>query len=389
MKKIFFAVCAAALAANTAVSAEFTLSDYAEAANKNHSMTADTDTQYLVTNVKGEYVFSEKDKGKYRDFDGDGEVIHVYPQVTEEIDDAFRYLYEINIYSKEDTAGYSGEDFLTFFKDKTESGDDVRYHMYDKVTDGEIYRLYYDPANRFKYHYKLGIYQSVRKTDMADTYKKALAVLDAAGAAQLTDAYNFEFAANVAYKTRADGSVKYKYCKASCIFADTDKGKFVVPYSSSTYGKTKPSEFAAYTPEEFLKSMTAVFDEITPFDDSADSDEITVEIDGRDVYFPDQKPVMDNDRVLVPMRRIFEKLGAEVTWDAEAQTVTAQKGDAVVTLEIGKNEITKNGITSQLDTSARILNDRTLIPIRAISESFGNDVTWNPETNTVEINSAQ
>ena len=158
---------------------------------------------------------------------------------------------------------------------------------------------------------------------------------------------------------------------------------------SMRYGDDKQPEQSQpkYEPEEENKEEeTKQPEEDTPEPSFPESTgEVKVNIDENELDFDGQKPVIDNDRVLVPMRKIFETLGAEVTWDAEAQTVTAQKGDAVVTLEIGKNEITKNGITSQLDTSARILNDRTLVPIRAISESFGNDVTWNPETNTVEI----
>lgn len=85
------------------------------------------------------------------------------------------------------------------------------------------------------------------------------------------------------------------------------------------------------------------------------------------------------------MRKIFEELGAKIDWDEETQTVTATIGEVVITLQIGKNEITKKGITTEIDAEAQLVNDRTLVPLHAVSESFGNKVTWNAETKTVEI----
>ncbi len=123
----------------------------------------------------------------------------------------------------------------------------------------------------------------------------------------------------------------------------------------------------------------------TPEETSANKDGLDVKINGSEIVFTDQQPIIKNNRVLVPMRKIFEELGAEVSWDEASQTVKASKDGTVISLQIGKNEITKNGVISVLDTEAQILNDRTLVPIRAISESFGNEVTWNAETKTVEI----
>ena len=114
------------------------------------------------------------------------------------------------------------------------------------------------------------------------------------------------------------------------------------------------------------------------------TDEVSVYIGGRLLEF-DQPPIIENDRVLVPMRKIFEELGAEVGWDGESKTVTATKGDDVVIIKIDDNEMKLNDETILLDTPAKIKNDRTLVPIRAVSEAFNNTVSWIAQSNTVTI----
>lgn len=114
------------------------------------------------------------------------------------------------------------------------------------------------------------------------------------------------------------------------------------------------------------------------------AEEIGVTIGGEYLDF-DVTPMMETGRVLVPMRQIFEALGADLTWDAETSTVTAVKGDTTITLTIGSAEALKNGKTITLDVPAKLVNGRTMIPIRFISESLGYDVKWNNDDLLVEI----
>ena len=112
---------------------------------------------------------------------------------------------------------------------------------------------------------------------------------------------------------------------------------------------------------------------------------ITVKVDGEEVVFPDQKPILENDRTLVPLRAIFEALGAEVGWDDATQTVTATKGDITISLQIGSTDLFVNGEVKVIDVPAKLLNSRTLAPVRAISEAFGCTVDWEDATQTVTI----
>ena len=92
-----------------------------------------------------------------------------------------------------------------------------------------------------------------------------------------------------------------------------------------------------------------------------------------------------DSRTMVPLRAIFEALGASVEWDDATKTVTSVKGDTTVKLTIGNAAITVNGADKALDVPAQIVDSRTLVPVRAIAESFGCDVAWDDATKTVTI----
>lgn len=111
---------------------------------------------------------------------------------------------------------------------------------------------------------------------------------------------------------------------------------------------------------------------------------ISVKINGNYVQF-DQPPVLENGRTLVPLRAIFEALGANVQWDGNTQTVTATKDGTKITLQIGSTRMYVNGNIKTLDVPAKLINSRTLVPVRAISEAFGCKVDWIQDTQTVVI----
>ena len=117
---------------------------------------------------------------------------------------------------------------------------------------------------------------------------------------------------------------------------------------------------------------------------------ITVTVDGKVLTF-DQEPIMENDRVLVPFRAIFEALGCSVDYyeNGGVETVYAKMGSKSISLTIGSTEIYASGEQKTIDVAPKIVNDRTLVPIRVASESFGANVEWNGELNIVEITSEQ
>ncbi|KOY12983.1 CotH kinase family protein [Paenibacillus xylanivorans] len=103
---------------------------------------------------------------------------------------------------------------------------------------------------------------------------------------------------------------------------------------------------------------------------------ITVTLDGKSITFPDQDPLQQSGRVMVPVNAILEALGAEVTWDKTVKTVTAVLNDQTLVLQIGSSTATVNGETLEIDAPAIIKNSRTLVPVRFISEGLGLTVDW-------------
>ena len=120
----------------------------------------------------------------------------------------------------------------------------------------------------------------------------------------------------------------------------------------------------------------------------AKSNDITVTYDGENISFDVQPEIVD-DRVMVPMRTIFETFGAKVKWDSDTQTITAKKKSKSIQMTIGSSDMTKNDETYSFDVSPIIEDGRTLVPIRAISDMLGLDVEWNEKNNTVTITTPQ
>lgn len=110
--------------------------------------------------------------------------------------------------------------------------------------------------------------------------------------------------------------------------------------------------------------------------------EVSVLLDGEKLIF-DVPPYVESSRVMLPMRVIFEALGATV--DYNAGKITAQKGQTVVRMELGSDKMQVAEEIKTLDVPARAQSGRTLLPLRAVSEALGCKVDWNNATKTVTI----
>ncbi len=99
----------------------------------------------------------------------------------------------------------------------------------------------------------------------------------------------------------------------------------------------------------------------------------------------DCEPVIVNDRTLVPIRAIIEAMGGTVLWEQETKTATLNYKDDEIKLTIGDTTAYLNDEANVLDTAPEIINDRTMLPIRFIAESFKFEVTWNNETREITI----
>ena len=113
-----------------------------------------------------------------------------------------------------------------------------------------------------------------------------------------------------------------------------------------------------------------------------------VYIDGEKLTF-DVDPFIENDRTLVPLRGIFEKLGAIVSWDQDTTTVFAirDRGEAQdsIVLQIDNPVAFVNSVATTLDVPAKVVQDRTFVPLRFVGEALNADVAWNQEEFKVVI----
>ena len=138
-----------------------------------------------------------------------------------------------------------------------------------------------------------------------------------------------------------------------------------------------------------IVSGISAFAEVTP----------RVIVDGFEIIFEDQKPVIKDDRTLIPVRGVMEATGAKVNWYAEDKRVRIQTHDfwrlAEFTVDSNimkaakyKEDMLNMEVNDvELDVPAQIINDRTLIPLRAVNDAFLYETTWDDETKTAYVKS--
>lgn len=116
----------------------------------------------------------------------------------------------------------------------------------------------------------------------------------------------------------------------------------------------------------------------------ANASAVDLFVDGTQLK-PDVEPTIVQGRTLVPVRAIFEALGADVGWDDATRTVTATKEDITIRLTIDNITAYINGVPKTLDVPAMIMQGRTMVPARFVAESLNANVRWDADTSTVYV----
>ena len=112
---------------------------------------------------------------------------------------------------------------------------------------------------------------------------------------------------------------------------------------------------------------------------------ISIVIDGETVQTDTPPQITAEGRTIVPLRVISETMGANVIWEQEEKKVTAEKNGRILELKIGDKTIYNDGEPMEIDSPAQIVNGRTMVPVRVISESFGCQVGWDGDTKTFYV----
>lgn len=143
----------------------------------------------------------------------------------------------------------------------------------------------------------------------------------------------------------------------------------------------------------FDEKPVVIFEDYSSIKELAQKpDIVTVVLDGETLQFPTQDPVIKNDTTLVPMRTIFEALNAEVQWIDEGgvQKIVANTASKNISMTINSKDFYVNGEKQEeLNEPAQLMNDKTMVPLRAVSESLDCTVDWDGESKTVIIQSKQ
>lgn len=130
------------------------------------------------------------------------------------------------------------------------------------------------------------------------------------------------------------------------------------------------------------------------------ADTVTLRVDSPYAYADDRIVMIDednsavvptivNDRTLVPVRFISEVLGMDIAWDGGTQQVTVSGGGRDIVMHINNASYTVNGETKTLEAPPQIMNDRTMLPLRAVAEAFGKAVSWDQTGRLIVISDSE
>ena len=126
--------------------------------------------------------------------------------------------------------------------------------------------------------------------------------------------------------------------------------------------------------------------EITAAPEAAES-AIAVQLDGKDLTFTDAVPQVKDERTFLPFRAVFEAMGAEVSYDAATNQVSATRDGTTVTMTLDSTEatVTTGDVTTTLamDVAPYAAENRTYVPVRFAAQAFGCAVGWDQDDSTV------
>ncbi len=112
---------------------------------------------------------------------------------------------------------------------------------------------------------------------------------------------------------------------------------------------------------------------------------MVVTVNGEDVHFATAQPFIKGGHTLVPVRGVFEKIGARVDWDVDKKIVSAYKPGIEVVMQIGSNKALVNNQEKWIPMPAQIVSGSTMVPLRFLSESLGATVSYDRDANMVNI----
>lgn len=115
--------------------------------------------------------------------------------------------------------------------------------------------------------------------------------------------------------------------------------------------------------------------------------EVKIEIDGKEMVPKDMPAVIINGRTMLPMRQIAQELGCEVNWNEAAKQIYVMRGSDIIVFAVDSKIGYENGQEFTMDVPATIVNDRTMLPVRALADALHLNIKWDDPSRTVSIQS--
>lgn len=199
------------------------------------------------------------------------------------------------------------------------------------------------------------------------------------GAQEILSSINGEII-DILYRANGIININVKHSNGK----DYTMGNYMLGYNDGKvriiqdeYGNDEGEGFylAAFNPEK------AVYPE---FNVTSKPVSISVILNDENLIF-DVEPYIENGTTMVPMRKIFEKLGSEVNYEAQTKTITAQKGSTIIELVTNSNIAKINGRQVTLAVPIENKNGTTMVPLRFIAEALGAEVNWDGDTKVITI----
>ncbi len=135
-----------------------------------------------------------------------------------------------------------------------------------------------------------------------------------------------------------------------------------------------------------MKRFVAVSMAILMFAGNAFASGISVNLNGENVVFSNQQPIIFEGRTLIPLRGVFEKLGYEIKWDATTKSAEFVNENKKVKITVNSDIcVVDDDMAYHLDVPAMIINGSMMLPLRAVGEAAGLEVEWDSDTKTVSL----
>lgn len=175
--------------------------------------------------------------------------------------------------------------------------------------------------------------------------------------------------------------------KSTRISPDRVYGIYVdIPFRFDTGGRLDPlyweDDSYLYIQSQTIRLKTLkqpLYDELSKIQESP-----YVVFDNKLLCY-DVPPVIENGYTLVPIRFLFEQMGADVTWNQQMQMATVTQDNTAITFRIDDTNAVVNGSNVSMDIPARLINDKTMVPVRFLSEELGYTVNWDGQNRIITI----